>query len=122
MKAFSGNFFYDVWRNVLSLFITDAFAEAASGGNGGGSTLMSFIPIVLMIVIFYFLLIRPSQKKEKDRKSMIAALQKGDKVLTSGGMYGVIVQIKTEEDIVVLKIGDATKVEFTRAAIQAKVS
>jgi len=106
----------------LSLFITDAYAQAASGGNGGGATLMSFIPIVLMIVIFYFLLIRPSQKKEKDRKAMIAALQKGDKVLTAGGMYGVIAQIKTDEDIVVLKIGDGTKVEFTRSAIQAKVS
>jgi preprotein translocase subunit YajC len=106
----------------LSLFITDAYAQAASGGNGSGATLMSFIPIVLMIVIFYFLLIRPSQKKEKDRKAMITALQKGDKVLTAGGMYGVIVQIKTDEDIVVLKIGDGTKVEFTRTAIQAKVS
>jgi preprotein translocase subunit YajC len=107
----------------LSLFITDAYAQAASGGNGGGgATLMSFIPIVLMIVIFYFLLIRPSQKKEKDRKAMISALQKGDKVLTAGGMYGIIAQIKTDEDIVVLKIGDGTKVEFTRSAIQAKVS
>jgi len=83
---------------------------------------MSFIPIVLMVVIFYFLLIRPSQKKEKDRKKMIEALQKGDKVLTVGGIYGVVLNIKPEENIVILKIGDGTKVEFAKSAIQGKVS
>ncbi|OPZ38303.1 MAG: preprotein translocase subunit YajC [Spirochaetes bacterium ADurb.BinA120] len=82
---------------------------------------MSFIPIILMIAIFYFLLIRPTQKREKERKKMIEALQKGDKVLTSGGIYGVVVNIKAEENIVVLKIADGAKVEFARSAVQAKV-
>lgn len=82
---------------------------------------MSFIPIILMIAIFYFLLIRPTQKREKERKKMIQALQKGDKVLTSGGIYGVVVNIKAEENIVVLKIADGAKVEFARSAVQAKV-
>ena len=103
--------------------ISSAFAQTQGGGSpGGNSTWMSFIPIVLMIVIFYFLLIRPSQKKEKDRKKMIESIQKGDKVLTVGGVYGVVVSVKPDEHIVVLKIGEGTKAEFAKSSIQAKVS
>jgi len=83
---------------------------------------MSLVPLGLMVLIFYFLLIRPSQKKEKDRKKMIEALQKGDKVITVGGIYGVIANLKPDEGIVVLKIADGTKVEFSKSAIQSKVS
>lgn len=101
--------------------ISTAHAQTAPGGNGA-SGWMSMIPILLMIVIFYFLLIRPNQKKEKDRKKMIDLLQKGDKVITMGGMYGVVSSIKKEENIVVLKIGDGTKVEFAKSAIQGKIS
>jgi len=75
-----------------------------------------------MVVIFYFLLIRPSQKKEKDRKKMLEAIQKGDKVITVGGMYGVVVSVRPEENIIVLKIADNTKVEFAKSSIQSKVS
>jgi preprotein translocase subunit YajC len=110
---------------MITLFtvLTSAFAQGKSpSGESPGSSFMSFIPIVLMIVIFYFILIRPSQKKEKDRKKMIEAIQKGDKVLTSGGIYGVVVSVKPEENIVILKISDGTKVEFAKSAIQAKVS
>ncbi len=83
---------------------------------------MSLVPLGLMVLIFYFLLIRPSEKKEKDREKMIEALQKGDKVITVGGIYGVIANLKPEEGIVVLKIADGTKVEFSKSAIQSKVS
>jgi preprotein translocase subunit YajC len=101
--------------------VTNAYAQAQGGGSSG-STWMSFIPIILMIVIFYFLLIRPSQKKEKDRKKMIDSIQKGDKVLTVGGIYGVVASVKPDEGIVVLKISDGAKVELAKSAIQAKVS
>lgn len=104
---------------MSDLFFSTAYAQTPGGAGGQGW--MSFIPIVLMIVIFYFLLIRPTQKREKERKKMIDSLQKGDKVLTSGGIYGVIVNIKAEENIIVLKIADGAKVEFARSAVQAKV-
>ncbi|MBN2403806.1 MAG: preprotein translocase subunit YajC [Spirochaetes bacterium] len=81
---------------------------------------MLILPAAIL-VIFYFLLIRPNQKKEKDRKKMIEALQKGDKVITTGGMYGVVVNIKKEEDIVVLKIADGAKVDFAKSAIQVRL-
>lgn len=102
-----------------------AFAMGPAQGNGAqapsGSGLVSIVPILLMIVIFYFLLIRPQQKKEKERKQMISSIQKGDKVLTVGGIYGIVSSIK-DDDTVILKIGDNTKVEFTRSSIQAKIS
>lgn len=103
-------------------FIKSAYAEgggAAPGFGGGGWDM--FIMIGVMILIFYFLLIRPNQKKEKERKAMIDNLQKGDKVLTSGGIYGVVVNVKNEEGIVVLKIAEGAKVEFAKAAIQTKI-
>jgi preprotein translocase subunit YajC len=102
--------------------VSKAYAQTQPAANGASSPWMSFVPIILMIGIFYFLLIRPSQKKEKERKSMIESIQKGDKVLTAGGIYGVVVNVKPEESIVVLKIGDGAKVEFAKSAIQAKIS
>lgn len=96
---------------------------AAQGGQGLQSALGNYSFIILMvatIAIFYFLLIRPQKKKEKDRMEMITALKKGDKVITAGGMYGIIDSFK-EGDIVVLKISGNTKVEFLKSAIQNKI-
>jgi preprotein translocase subunit YajC len=104
--------------------LTKAYAEggsAAPSASGGGGLQMFILPVVI-ILIFYFLLIRPNQKKEKDRKKMIDSLQKGDKVITNGGIYGTVSSIKAEEGIVVLKIAEGAKVEFAKTAIQGKVS
>lgn len=102
--------------------ISNAYAQGqgAPSPQSGGGLSMLILPAAIL-VIFYFLLIRPNQKKEKDRKKMIEALQKGDKVITTGGMYGVVVNIKKEEDIVVLKIADGAKVDFAKSAIQVKL-
>src|SRR4030067_999973 len=100
-----------------------AYAASEQTVNGQGSSPLSqygfLILMVLTIGIFYFLMIRPQKKKEKDRLAMISALKKGDKVLTAGGMYGVVDGFK-EGDIVIVKIGGNTKGEFTRPAIQTK--
>jgi len=105
-------------------FISAAYAEppAPASPFGGGGGYDMFIMIAVMIAIFYFLLIRPNQKKEKERKQMIDNLQKGDKVLTTSGIYGVVVNIKGDEEIIVLKIADGAKVEFAKAAVQTKVA
>jgi len=91
-----------------------------SGAQGAASGWVSFLPIILMILIFYLILIRPQQKKEKERKKMIESLQKGDRVLTAGGIYGVIDTVK--DDLYVIKIASNAKVEFSKSAIQAKIS
>jgi len=109
------------------LFQIIGVAFAAASGAGGGkaqSPLGNYSFLILMTVtigIFYFLLIRPQKKKEKERAEMISALKKGDRVLTAGGLYGVVDSFK-ENDIVVLKISGNTKAEFTRTGIQTKVS
>lgn len=116
------DFFY--WRTtVLQLtgiaYAASEAAPATGQGLGGLGNYSFIILMVATIAIFYFLLIRPQKKREKERTDMISALQKGDKVMTAGGMYGVIDGFK-EGDIVILRISGNTKVEFNKTAIQSK--
>jgi len=78
---------------------------------------MGFLPLILIFVIFYFMLIRPQQKKAKEHKSMLENLKKGDKVITSGGEYGVIEEVKT--NTVVVKIAENVKVKYGKPYIAA---
>ncbi|MDO8803830.1 MAG: preprotein translocase subunit YajC [Elusimicrobiota bacterium] len=78
---------------------------------------MQLVPFVAVAIIFYFLLIRPQQKQLKETKSMLEALKPGDKVVTRGGMIGVITSVK--EDEVEVRIAEGVKVLFTRSAVGA---
>lgn len=95
--------------------------QAAQGGAQSPSSTASFlttiVPFVLIIGIFYFFLIRPQNKKQKETQKMINALQKGDKVVTIGGIHGVV--SSTKEKTVIVKVDDDVKIEFTRSAIAA---
>lgn len=102
------------------MFGTAAYAQAQGSSGAAGGGISTILLLVATFAIFYFLLIRPQQKKEKDRQAMVNSIQKGDKVLTSGGMYGVVVSVNN--DVVVLKVGNNTNIEFVKGAIQAKVS
>lgn len=93
-----------------------AEASGQSSPGGGFSTLL--FP-VLLIAVFYFLLIRPQQKKEKNRQAMLKKLTKGDKVLNRGGIWGVVVGLKEDQGIAVVKIADNTKVEMAINSIEA---
>ncbi|MEE9524165.1 MAG: preprotein translocase subunit YajC [Thermodesulfovibrionales bacterium] len=87
-----------------------------SGAQGGPQSMFtSFLPLIIIFAIFYFLLIRPQQKKAKHHKEMVSAMKKGDKVVTSGGIYGVIESVS--ERTVVLKIAENTKVKFGKSNI-----
>jgi len=81
--------------------------------------LVSMLPFLIIMVLFYFLLIRPKQQEQKKHESMLKSLKKGDRVLTSGGLYGSVVGIR--ENIIVLKIADNVKAEFQIQAVQAVV-
>lgn len=87
----------------------------------GGSAFMAFLPFILIFVIIYFLMIRPQTKKQKETKMMIESLQKGDEVVTVGGIYGTIAGIKEKEGILILKIADNVKVNVSRASVARKV-
>lgn len=91
-----------------------ALLQTASSA-GSGSLLMTVLPLGLIFVIFYFFLIRPQNKKQKETEKMISALKKGDRVVTIGGIHGVV--SATKEKVVIVKVDDATKMEFSRSAI-----
>ncbi|MEC7400418.1 MAG: preprotein translocase subunit YajC [Verrucomicrobiota bacterium] len=92
---------------------------APSGSEQGPGGLMGFLPMILIFVAFYFLLIRPQRQKEKKLKNMIAALEKGAKVKTVGGLYGTVTGVK--DDRFVLRIAENVKIEVAKEAVAAKV-
>lgn len=98
------------------------FLQAAGSGagsaSGSGSLLTGIVPFLLIIVIFYFFLIRPQNKKQKETEKMLNALKKGDKVVTIGGIHGVVTSVK-EDKTVVLKVDENCKMEFNRSAISS---
>jgi preprotein translocase subunit YajC len=79
------------------------------------SPLVQMVPYILMFVIFYFVLLAPMRKQQKKQKELLAALKKGDRVVTSGGIHGTIAQV--EDQIVWLKIADTVKIKVNRSAI-----
>ncbi|MGB8621813.1 MAG: preprotein translocase subunit YajC [Paracoccaceae bacterium] len=95
------------------MFATPAYAQAA-GGAAGAFT--SFVPLILIFAIMYFLLIRPQQKKVKDHKAMVAALRRGDQVVTQGGVIGKVSKVKDDNEVEV-EIADGVKVRVVRATI-----
>ena len=91
-------------------------AQAPTSPQGPGSLLGSpFVMMGLMIVMFYFLLIRPQQRQRKEQAARIAALQSGDKVVTSAGIHGIVHNVK--EHTVVVKVAEGTMIEFDKAAV-----
>ena len=94
-----------------------AYAMGGGGGAGGGQSggFGAFIPLILMFAIFYFLLIRPQQKKAKQHRELLSALKKGDRVVSSGGLHGVITGMS--DDIVTMEIAPKVRVKVSRASI-----
>jgi len=98
--------------------IVYAMGPAPQGDTGGmGGLLSSFVPLVLIFAIFYFLLIRPQQKRAKEHRKLIENLKKGDKVVTTSGIYGVIETVGT--NTVTVKIAENVKVKLTKASVAA---
>jgi preprotein translocase subunit YajC len=94
--------------------ISNAYAQAAVGGGDAG--FMGLLPIVLMFVLLYFLMIRPQMKRAKEHKQMVEALQKGDEVVTSGGVLGRISEMG--DAYVSLEIAPNTEISVQRSAVQ----
>ena len=95
-------------------------AASPAAGATGAQGIMSIIPFVLIIAIFYFFIIRPQNKKQKETQKMIDALKKGDKVVTIGGIHGLVSQ--TKEKTVIVKVDEGVKIEFNRSAIAGVVT
>ena len=98
----------------MDTFIFPLLAGAPQG-EGGGGAFATFLPFIAIIAIFYFLIIRPNSKKRKETDKMLSAIKKGDKIVTIGGLYGVIQSVK--ESTVIIKADENVKLEFSRSAI-----
>jgi preprotein translocase subunit YajC len=83
-------------------------------------TLMNILPLLLFFAIFYFLLIRPQQKRQRAVQQMQANLKKGDKIITIGGLHGIIDSV--DEDKVVIRAGDGSRLTYDRSAVREVVN
>jgi preprotein translocase subunit YajC len=97
------------------VLISSAYAQA-TGGAGGDAGLLGFLPIILMFVLLWFLMIRPQMKRQKEHKAMVDALQKGDEVVTAGGVVGKIT--KVADSYVTVEVAAGTEILVQRAAVQ----
>lgn len=103
---------------ISQFFVRDAWALAPPDGGGGPlGAITGFLPLIIIFAIFYFLLIRPQQKKAKDHTQMVSELKRGDKVVTSGGVYGLIEDVG--KNTVTLKVAEGTKMKFGKTHISA---
>ena len=96
------------------MLISSAYAQA-SGAAGQSDTLLTFLPMIALFVVFYFLLIRPQQKKQKEARAMLDSLEKGNEVVTAGGILGRIV--KLDEQYVTVEVAPNTQMVVQRGAI-----
>jgi len=90
------------------------------GGDGGGSLMSTLIMFGAIFLIFYFMIIRPQQKRAKEREKMLSAMDKGDKVVTSGGLHGTIAGL--DDKTVLLQVADNVKMKFERSAIASIIT
>jgi preprotein translocase subunit YajC len=91
------------------------FPLLQAAGSGGGQMVSMFVTFGLVFVVMYFLIIRPQSRRQKQAKAMLAALKKGDRVATIGGIRGIVYAIK--DDAVIVKVDDNTKIEFSKSAV-----
>ena len=102
--------------NTVPNFGSLAFLQGSPGGG-----LIGLLPFILIFVIFYFLLIRPQQKRQRqaqqEREALLKAIKPGDKVVTTGGIYGTVVAVREKDDTVQLRIAQSVSIETERSAI-----
>ena len=101
----------------MSFFISEAYAEAAPAAAGAAGTGFEWVFLVGFLVIFYLMIWRPQAKRAKEQKNLLGGLQKGDEVVTSGGIGGKIV--KVSDDFVVIEVSDTVELKIQKMAIAA---
>ena len=97
-----------------------AFAQTAATTATGTSPMagiISFLPMILIVGLFYFIMIVPQSKEKKKREELLNSIQRGDRVLTRGGFYGTVADIK--EQMIILKVAENTKIEIERSYIES---
>ncbi len=98
-------------------FISDAFAQANEAAPSPEMSFTSFVPLILIFVVFYFLIVRPQSKKYKDQQEMINSLKVGNKVVTAGGIVGVITEVNAKENQLEVEIASGVKVKLLKSYV-----
>src|SRR5580700_68897 len=98
------------------MLISTAYAQSFGGLFDSSNAMVQFLPLVLIFVVFYFLLIRPQQKKQKDHRTMLDALRRGDRVVTGGGIIGTVNRVTSPEEVEV-DIAQGVRVRVLRSTI-----
>jgi len=94
---------------------------APAGGEGGsGSILGAMLPFVLMLLVIYFLLLRPQMKRQKEHQKMVTSLQKGDKIVTSSGIFGTITKISDDQGKITVRVAKDVEMEFLKSSVTQK--
>ena len=93
------------------------YASTQSGSAGGSGGMLSILPFILIMLILYFLMIRPQSKRQKEKKIMIEAIKKGDRVVTIGGIHGTVAGLKNQGNIVVIKVDKNTNLNVVKSSI-----
>jgi preprotein translocase subunit YajC len=94
--------------------------QGGEGQGGPGGLFLSLLPFLLIFLIFYLLVIRPQAKRQREVQKMLSELKAGDRVVTSGGLFGTVFSLK-DDNVVVLKISDQVKVEVAKSAVTGVV-
>ena len=93
----------------------------APAANGQGGGIMSFLPLIAIVVVFYFFMIRPQMKKAKEQKKYIESLKKGYKILTIGGIYGKLAELREDESMII-EVEDGSKMRISKNAVSNDAS
>ena len=103
------------------MFISEALAQTATGGGSADimASVQQFAPLLLIFGVFYFLLIRPQQQKQKELKAALGGLKRGDKVVTGGGIIGIVTKVQDGQNEVEVEIATGVKVKVLRETITA---
>lgn len=99
----------------MHLFLIAMAQPPGASGTTQANPLAAFMPLIIIFIIFYLLLIKPQQKKQKELQKMLSEVQKGDKIITTGGIHGIVANVK--DDIVSVKIAENVKIDVSRGCI-----
>ena len=106
-------------EHVIDFFISSAHAEGAAPAAAQDPGLAGFLPLIIIFVIFYFLLIRPQSKRAKEHKQMVSSLNKGDEVVSNGGLLGRITDM--DDSFITMEVSEGVKVKVQRQSIMTLV-
>ncbi|MFO7651566.1 MAG: preprotein translocase subunit YajC [bacterium] len=104
---------------MFGIAYAQAAAPAAPAAGGGMNTILGFLPIILIFAVLYFLMILPQQRRQKKQQQMLEAIKRGDRVVLSSGIHGIVSNVK--EHTFLVKVAETTELEIDKASVAYKV-